>query len=71
MSDPEEAWRDLLRAVGRDDLFCEHFSEYTPQAVTGFLISHPGNPDSVIAASPRTQVKSLSRKTPPYLIPIV
>ena len=55
VSDPEEAWRDLLRAVGRDELFREHFSEYTPQAVTGFLISHPGNPDSVMASVERAR----------------
>ena len=51
VSDPEEEWRDLLRAIGRDELFREHFSEYTPKAVTEFLLWHPANPDSVTAAS--------------------
>jgi uncharacterized alpha-E superfamily protein len=49
VSDPEQEWNDLLRAIGRDDLFREHFDEYTPKAVTEFLLWHPSNPDSVTA----------------------
>ena len=55
VSDPEQAWRDLLRAVGRDDLFGEHFTEYTPRAVTEFLLWHPENPDSVTACVARAR----------------
>jgi uncharacterized alpha-E superfamily protein len=49
VNDPDQEWRDLLRAIGREDLFLEHFSEYTPKAVTEFLLWHPANPDSVTA----------------------
>ncbi|MDQ3122515.1 MAG: alpha-E domain-containing protein [Actinomycetota bacterium] len=47
VNDPEQEWRNLLRAIGRDDLFREHVSEYTPKAVTEFLLWHPSNPDAV------------------------
>ncbi len=53
--DPEQEWRDLLRAIGRDELFREHFSEYTPKAVTEFLLWHPANPDSVTACVARAR----------------
>jgi uncharacterized alpha-E superfamily protein len=55
VSDPEQEWRDLLRAIGRDDLFREHFSAYTPKAVTEFLLSHPSNPDAVTACVARAR----------------
>jgi len=55
VSDPEEEWRDLLRSVGRDDLFREHFDEYTPRAVTEFLLWHPANPDTVTACVARAR----------------
>jgi uncharacterized alpha-E superfamily protein len=55
VNDPEQEWRDLLCAVGRDDLFREHFSEYTPKAVTEFLLWHPANPDSVTACVARAR----------------
>jgi uncharacterized alpha-E superfamily protein len=55
VSDPEEEWRDLLRAVGRDDLFREQFAEYTSRAVTEFLLWHPSNPDSVTACVARAR----------------
>ena len=53
--DPEQEWRDLLHAIGRDELFREHFSEYTPRAVTEFLLWHPANPDSVTACVARAR----------------
>ena len=53
--DPEQEWRDVLRAIGRDELFREHFSEYTPKAVTEFLLWHPANPDSVTACVARAR----------------
>jgi uncharacterized alpha-E superfamily protein len=55
VSDQEQEWRELLRAMGRDDLFREHFSEYTPQAVTEFLLWHPANPDTVTACVARAR----------------
>ena len=55
VSDPQQEWRDLLRAIGRDDLFREHFSEYTSKAVTEFLIWHPSNPDAVKACVARAR----------------
>ena len=55
VSDPEEEWRELLRAVGRDELFREHFGEYTPRAVTEFLLWHPANPDTVTACIARAR----------------
>lgn len=55
VSDPEQEWHELLRAVGRDDLFREHFSEYTPKAVTEFLLWHPANPDTVTACVARAR----------------
>ena len=55
VSDPKQEWRDLLRAMGRDDLFREHFAEYTPNAVTEFLLWHPSNPDTVTACVARAR----------------
>ena len=48
-ADPGEAWRELLRMLGKEETFSEHFDEYTATAVTSFLLWHPGNPDSVSA----------------------
>jgi uncharacterized alpha-E superfamily protein len=55
VTDPELEWRDLLRAIGRDDLFREHFTEYTPTAVTDFLLWNADNPDSVTACVARAR----------------
>ena len=55
VNDPEREWRDLLSAIGRDELFCEHFSEYTPKNVTEFLLWHPSNPDAVTACIARAR----------------
>ena len=55
VADPEQEWRDLLRAIGRDELFREHFDDYTPRAVTEFLLWHPANPDSVTASVARAR----------------
>jgi uncharacterized alpha-E superfamily protein len=55
VTDPEQEWRDLLRAIGRDELFREHFDDYTPRAVTEFLLWHPANPDSVTASVARAR----------------
>jgi uncharacterized alpha-E superfamily protein len=49
LPDHGDAWRRLLLAGGNDDLFREHFDDYTAQAVTEFLLWHPRNPNSVVA----------------------
>ena len=46
---PEEAWREFLRTLGKQEAFLEHFDEFTASAVTSYLLWHPGNPDSVTA----------------------
>jgi uncharacterized alpha-E superfamily protein len=55
LPDHGQAWRELLLLVGRDDLFREHFNEYTAQAVTEFLLLHPANPDAVTACIARAR----------------
>jgi uncharacterized alpha-E superfamily protein len=47
--DHSRAWQELLLMLGRNDLFREHFDEYTATTVTEFLLWHPANPDSVTA----------------------
>jgi uncharacterized alpha-E superfamily protein len=49
LPDHGRAWRELVLLVGLDDVFREHFSDYTAQAVTEFLLWHPANPDAVTA----------------------
>ena len=44
----------LLRS-GRDELFREHFSDYSAQAVTEFMLWHPANPDAVTACVARAR----------------
>ena len=41
--------------LGRDDVFREHFDEYTAQAVTEFMLWHPANPDAVTACVARAR----------------
>jgi uncharacterized alpha-E superfamily protein len=48
-ANPEGAWRELLRTLGKQDAYSEHFDEFTAGAVTSFLLWHRGNPDSVAA----------------------
>jgi uncharacterized alpha-E superfamily protein len=55
LPDRGRAWRELLMLVGRDDLFREHFSDYTADAVTEFLLWHPANPDAVTACIARAR----------------
>jgi uncharacterized alpha-E superfamily protein len=55
LSDRGQAWRDLIWVVGRDDLFREHFADYTAPAVTEFLLWHPANPDAVTACVARAR----------------
>jgi uncharacterized alpha-E superfamily protein len=55
LPDRGRAWRDLLLLVGRDDLFREHFTDYTAASVTEFLLWHPANPDAVTACVARAR----------------
>ena len=41
--------------IGRDDVFREHFAEYTAQTVTEFMLWHPANPDAVTACVARAR----------------
>ena len=54
------AWRELILLVGRDELFREHFSDYTAQNVTEFLLWHPANPDAVTACVARARENARS-----------
>jgi uncharacterized alpha-E superfamily protein len=53
--DRGRAWHDLILFLGRDDVFSEHFSEYTAQAVAEFVLWHPANPDAVTACVARAR----------------
>jgi uncharacterized alpha-E superfamily protein len=50
-----ESWRDLLRMIGRDEIFREHFTDYSAPAVTEFLLWHPANPDSITGCIARAR----------------
>ena len=58
--DHGDAWRDLLLVIGCDELFREHFDEYSAQAVTEFLLWHPANSDSVAACIARARENARS-----------
>jgi len=47
LPDRGRAWQELILLIGRDDVFREHFSAYTAQTVTEFMLWHPANPDAV------------------------
>jgi uncharacterized alpha-E superfamily protein len=55
LPDRGRAWRDLILFLGREDVFSEHFSEYTAQAVAEFVLCHPANPDAVTACVSRAR----------------
>ena len=55
LPDRGRAWQELLLLIGRDDLFREHFDEYTAEAVSEFLVRHPSNPDAVVACVARAR----------------
>src|SRR2546428_8929152 len=55
LPDRGRAWHDLITFLGRDDVFAEHFSEYTAQAVAEFVLWHPANPDAVAACVVRAR----------------
>ncbi|MDX6620650.1 MAG: hypothetical protein QOK36_3036 [Gaiellales bacterium] len=49
------AWRELISLLGRDEIFREHFSDYTAQTVTEFMLWHPANPDAVTTCVARAR----------------
>jgi len=55
VSDRGRGWQDLVLLLGRDELFREHFSDYSAQAVTEFMLWHPANPDAVTACVARAR----------------
>ena len=55
LPDRGSAWRDLILLLGLDDVFREHFSDYTAQTVTEFMLWHPANPDAVTACVARAR----------------
>jgi uncharacterized alpha-E superfamily protein len=55
LPDRGRAWREVILLLGLDDVFCEHFSEYTAQTVTEFVLWHSANPDSVTACVGRAR----------------
>ena len=55
LPDRGRAWRELVLLLGRDDVFREHFDEYTAQTVTEFMLWHPANPDAVTACVARAR----------------
>jgi len=55
LPDRGRAWRELVLFLARDDTFREHFSDYTAQTVTEFVLWHPANPDAVTACVARAR----------------
>ena len=41
--------------IGLDDVYREHFDDYSAQAVTEFMLWHPANPDAVTACVARAR----------------
>lgn len=60
LPDRGRAWRDLIRFLGREDVFIEHYSEYTAQAVAEFMLWHPANPDAVTSCVSRARENARS-----------
>jgi uncharacterized alpha-E superfamily protein len=55
LPDRDRAWRDLIRLVGQDDVYREHFSDYSAPSVTEFLLWHPANPDAITTCVARAR----------------
>jgi uncharacterized alpha-E superfamily protein len=55
LPDRGRAWRELILLLGREDVFREHFDDYSAQAVTEFMLWHPANPDAVTACVARAR----------------
>ena len=54
-ADSGRSWRELVLLIGLDDVYREHFDEYTAQTVTEFMLWHPANPDAVTACVARAR----------------
>jgi uncharacterized alpha-E superfamily protein len=55
LPDRGRTWQELILLLGRDDLYREHFSDYSAPAVTEFMLWHPANPDAVTACVARAR----------------
>ena len=55
LPDRDRAWRDLIWLAGQDEVFREHFADYSTSAVTEFLLWHPENPDAVTTCVARAR----------------
>ena len=55
LPDRGSTWRDLVLTIGLDDVYREHFDDYSAQAVTEFMLWHPANPDAVTACVARAR----------------
>jgi uncharacterized alpha-E superfamily protein len=60
LPDRGRTWRELILMLGRDDVFREHFDDYSAQAVTEFMLWHPANPDAVTACVARARENARS-----------
>jgi uncharacterized alpha-E superfamily protein len=55
LPDRGRIWRELVLVLGLDDVYREHFDDYSAQAVTEFMLWHPANPDAVTACVARAR----------------
>jgi uncharacterized alpha-E superfamily protein len=55
LPDRGRVWRELVVLLGLDDVYREHFDDYTAQAVTEFMLWHPANPDAVTTCVARAR----------------
>jgi uncharacterized alpha-E superfamily protein len=51
----EQAWRRLLLVVGADELYREHFDDYTAESVSEFLLWGTENPNAVTSCVSRAR----------------
>jgi uncharacterized alpha-E superfamily protein len=55
LPDRGRTWQELILLLGRDEVYREHFSDYTAPSVTEFMLWHPANPDAVTACVARAR----------------
>ena len=55
LPDRGRTWQELILMLGRDDVYREHFDDYTAPAVSEFMLWHPANPDAVTACVARAR----------------
>ena len=63
----DQAWRRLLLLVGGDEIYSEHFDDYTAESVSEFLLWGPQNPNAVtscISRRARTHAACAIRSRP-------